>query len=220
MSSDSENESIEMADPRPTPDPENPTQKLTIFHSNTSNPDFVPGYSVLRLEQVKHLSNEKDKTRLMNSIVDDIVATITSIHEYHQNGILSDDNIFQVSTMIQNIGYNNLKMQDRLEDKTASLKRQRCQRRRDYQELVQQMDVMGQKYALKVTVLEDRVKVLKKRVAWVEAGGPLRQVGSRLDERVDRCCVEEESGKNEDCDDEEQMFQDDDNAGEWEEDSI
>ncbi|KAJ5905040.1 uncharacterized protein N7473_001956 [Penicillium subrubescens] len=243
MPSDTENDSAEMARPRPTlkPKPGTPPRKPTIFQSNASNPDFVPGYSVLRVEQVKHMSNSRDKTRLMNSIVDDIVASVSSINEYHRNGILSDDNIFQVSTMMQCMGQNNLKMQDRLEDMITRLKRQNTQKHQNYMELAQSMDVMGQMYANKVDWLEQQVRVLKERVASVEAQGRPFQSQKQLDdriehysryleekaqkefderaERVNRYC--EEMRKNRGYDGQEQMVQDEDNAdGEWEEDNI
>jgi hypothetical protein len=188
MPSDIENESAEMAKPHLTlePEPATPPRKPTIFQSNASNPDFVPGYSVLRVEQVKHMSNSRDKTRLMNTIVDDIVASVGSIDEYHQAGLLSDDNIYQVSTMIQCMGENNLRMQDRLDKRIARLQRQNIQQWRDYMDLTHDMDVMGQTYADKVEKLEEQVRVLRERVARPEAQGPRFQSQKRLDERVER----------------------------------
>ncbi|KAF3389422.1 hypothetical protein F1880_004493 [Penicillium rolfsii] len=208
-----------MAQPRPTPEPMISSRKSTIFDANASNPDFVPGYSVLRVEQAKHMTNSRDKTRLMNSIVDDIVATISSVTEYHQNGILSDDNIFQVSTMILYIGQTNLKMQDRLENKISRLKRRNFQQRQDYVELTTKMDYMGQTYAAKVEWLKEQVKVLKDRIARVEAQGSRSQSQKDFGERCNRYL--EEVAMNRGFDDQQQMVQDKDNADvECEEDEI
>lgn len=215
MSSDHESE---MPGPYTTPESDVPPEKFDIFHYNAHNPGFIPGYSVLRVERVKHISNSRDKTKLMNSIIDDLVATVTSINEYHKKGILSDENIFQFSTMMCTIGDNNRKIQARLDDKISSLKRQRSQLRADYRDLTRQMDAMGQQYTGKVKALEEQVKTLKKQLAWLEAGGPLRQSQSHTDERVDRRCVSEEPAKDGACIGQEQMAEDDADAdGEWEE---
>lgn len=167
----------------------------SIFNYNAQNPDFVPGYSVLRVERAKYLLNAADKTTLMNSIVDDLVATVTSINTYHRTGLLSDENIAQVSMMLHTIGSNNVKIQARLDNKIARLKSERSQLRDDYRELACQMDVMGQRYAARVLSLEEQVQMLKGQLAWVEVGGRLRerQLQSRADECVDhdRHCVSE-----------------------------
>lgn len=188
MPSDTENDSAKMVKSQPTLEPEPATspRKSTIFQFNASNPDFVPGYSVLRIEQAKRMTNPRDKTRLMNTIVDDIVASVNSINDYHRNGILSDDNVFQVSTMIQCIGQNNHKMQHRLENRIDSLNRQNLRQRQEYVELAQRMDDMGRMYADKVAWLEQQVRVLKDRLAPVEARGPRFRSQKRLDERVER----------------------------------
>lgn len=184
-----------------------PSSQPSIFNYNAQNPDFIPGYSVLRVERAKYLPNAADKTALMNSIVDDLVATVTSINTYHRTGLLSDENIAQVSMMLHTIGSNNAKIQARLDDKIARLKSERSQLRDDYRELACQMDVMGQRYAARVSSLEEQVQMLK-----VEAGGPLRerQLQSRADECVDRGrrCVSEGGP--------DQMVQDDPD-GEYEE---
>lgn len=216
MSTDSD--PAEMPSPRTTPEPSTPPKKHTIFTFNATNPDFVPGYSVLRAEQAKHLPPEA-KTRLMSTIVDDLIACVSLINEYHRHGILSDENIFQVSTMMQSIRHNNAKVEGRWDEKIERLRRDRRQVQRDYRDLARQMDVMGQKYAGKVKVLEGQVQALKKRIAWMEAGGPLRQSESRLGENVDRRCVSEEVVHDETCNDREQMGEDDAD-GEWEEESI
>lgn len=216
-----ENEAFEMARARQTPEPEaaTPHRKSTIFQSNASNPDFVPGYSVLRVEQVKHMTNDKDKTRLMNTIVDDIVASVASIQEYHQNGLLSDENVFQVSTMIQCMGQSSLSVQDQLEKKIASLKRQNIQQRQEYMELAHKMDAMGQTYATKVGRLEEVVRVLKDRIARAAWRGPQSKSEKDFEERLYRYL--EEAAMNRGYDPQEQMVQDEDNAdGEWEEDNI
>ncbi|KAJ5379746.1 uncharacterized protein N7496_002174 [Penicillium cataractarum] len=214
----SESDSAARPSPQTTPESGTPPKKHTIFNFNATNPDFVPGYSVLRVEQAKHMTPEA-KTRLMNTIVDDLVASVGLINEYHRNGTLSDENIFQVSTMMQSIRHNNAKVEGRWDEKIERLRRDRRQVQRDYRDLARQMDVMGQKYAGKVKVLEGQVEALKKQIAWMEAGGPLRQSESWLGENVDRRCVSEEVDMVETSNGREQMGEDDAD-GEWEEESI
>ncbi|CEO59742.1 hypothetical protein PMG11_04406 [Penicillium brasilianum] len=211
-------ESAELPSPRALLEPGTPPKKHTIFNFNATNSSFVPGYSVLRVEQAQHISHN-NKTQLMNTIVDDIVATVGLINEYHNNGILSDDNIFQVSTMMQCIGHSNVKVQGRWEEEIDSLRRDRRQLRQDYRDLARQMDAMGQKYAGKVKALEGQVKSLKERLAWLEAGGPLRQSQSRLDGHVDRGCVSEEVVMVETCDEQERIGEDGAD-GEWKDEGI
>jgi hypothetical protein len=215
----SNDEFMDMPGPRTTPEPEKPPEKPGIFNFNASNPRFIPGYSVLRVEQAKYTSNEKDKTRLVNSIVDDLIASISLINQYHQAGILSNDNIFQFSTMLQHIDNNNTKLQERWDEKIAYLRQDRHQLRQHYRDLVRQMDAMGQKYAARVKALEGQVMALKMRLSWVEAGGLLRLSPSRLNGHADRRCVSEDLIRREGHGEQKGMAGDDAD-GEWEQESI
>lgn len=110
-------------------------------------------------------------------------------------------------------------MQDKLEKKIASLKRQNIQQRQEYIELAHKMDAMGQTYVTKVGRLEEVVRVLKDRIAWVGRRGPQSKSEKDFEERLYRYL--EEAAMNRGYDPQEQMVQDEDNAdGEWEEDNI
>lgn len=201
---------------RPEPPPEQPD----IFDFNAHNRHFVAGYSVIRVEQAKLLTNERDKTQLVNSVVDDLVASISLINNYHQVGILSDNNIFELSTMLQNIEHNNTNVQARWDEKIASLRQERRQLRHEYRDLVKQMDTLGQRYAAKVKALEGQVAGLKKQLTWVEAGGSLCQSQSCLNDHVNRRCVSEDPSRRGGQVKQEEMIHVDQVDGEWQDEST
>ncbi|KAF7714549.1 Uncharacterized protein PECH_006095 [Penicillium ucsense] len=144
-----------------------------------SDPEFVPGFSFLRVEQARRMAKDEDRTRLINSITDDIVATVIKIRSYFKTGVLSDDNIYQLDTVLQTIGHNNLKAQERLERKLRRLERKHCRLQQEYVRLARGMDAMGTKYTARLASLEHRTNTLRNRLDWLETGGQLHESRSR-----------------------------------------
>ncbi|EPS33135.1 hypothetical protein PDE_08097 [Penicillium oxalicum 114-2] len=165
--------------------------------AHAQNPYFQPGYSALRLEQVQHMHSDADRTKLINSLADDIVTTFLAVRSYHDKGILSDDNILQIDAVLKTIGHNNQKAQERLERKLGRLKLRHRQLQRDYVHLARGMDAMGTKYAARIASLENRVHALKTQLQGVKSGGLLRQSRSRRATRFDRMSVSGSSTRNE-----------------------
>ncbi|KAJ5174249.1 uncharacterized protein N7482_000126 [Penicillium canariense] len=158
-------------------------------------PSPQPGFNIMRLEGIEQHSDE-GKTRIMNSIADDMSATFRCIAHHMREGNLDDRHVDGMNSTLENICDANVKYRLKLEHQVERLRTQRRLMRQEYRGFAREIDTMGQRYRGKVQSLASQVKDLQKEVALLTGEkGLLRQFWEEQSQRekmaIGRCVSEE-----------------------------
>ncbi|KAJ5593861.1 uncharacterized protein N7459_000069 [Penicillium hispanicum] len=129
--------------------------------------ETTPGSCVMRLEGLEKLTPD-GKTKLMESISTDIVATMLCVTKHMEAGSLRSKNVASINEVLSAIDEAGSKYRRRLERRVHRLRRQKYWLVKEYRKLAQGADAMGQKYKANAQISRQQIQLSRSRAQMMQ----------------------------------------------------